>query len=86
MGEPLAAAMAVDPQPAAGRLLFEQMMRDITGGGGCADPMGQARAADVAERFDELRLGCGSGLGSRSGAGTGSGSRLICILLEWGSS
>ncbi len=48
MGEPLAAAMAADQQPAAGRLLFDQMMRDITGGGGCADPMGQARAADVA--------------------------------------
>ena len=43
MGEPLAAAMAADPQPAAGRLLFDQMMRDITGGGGCADPMGQVR-------------------------------------------
>ena len=41
MGEPLAAAMAANPQPAASKMLFDQMMRDITGGGGCADPMGQ---------------------------------------------
>ncbi len=44
MGEPLAAAMAADPQPAASKLLFDQMMRDIAGGGGCADPMGQVSA------------------------------------------
>ena len=47
MGEPLAAAMAADPQPAASKLLFDQMMRDIAGGGGCADPMGQVSGSGV---------------------------------------
>ena len=41
MEEPLSAAMAENPRPAAGVLLFDQMMRDIMGGGNCADPMGQ---------------------------------------------
>ena len=43
MGEPLAELMAQNPRPEAAVALFEQMMRDIMGGGTCADPMGQVR-------------------------------------------
>ena len=43
MGEPLAEAMAQNPRPDAAVALFDQMMRDIMGGGACADAMGQVR-------------------------------------------
>ena len=51
MGEPLAATMAANPQPAASKLLFDHMMHDITGGGGCADPMGQVGSWNLLHVF-----------------------------------
>ena len=38
---PLEQALAAQPRPAAAVLLFQQMMRDISGGGGHQDPIEQ---------------------------------------------
>ena len=38
---PLEQALAAQPRPVAAVLLFQQMMRDISGGGGHQDPVEQ---------------------------------------------
>jgi hypothetical protein len=44
-GYPLPQLLADSPTPAAAQLLYNQMMRDILGGGGHSEPLEQVRTA-----------------------------------------
>lgn len=61
-GYPLAQLMADSPTPAAAQLLYNQMMRDILGGGGHSDTLEQVGSGGrigrvcVCSRIDTVKL------------------------------
>lgn len=60
--EPLEEALAANPRPQWGALLFSQMLRDIMGGGQCSDPIEQ-----VPIPFPTSKLVCLLNAPSRAG-------------------